>query len=84
MIKASKRCFYHLSFKISSAEQSRKSHNFANVVSDGIIRPERYWEMVGFDTPIAFAISLFDLPDNSISSFNRLLIFVSISSICIP
>lgn len=63
----------YLIFKISSAEQSRKAHSFANVVSDGIIRPERYCETVGFDTPIAFAISLFDFPDSSISSFSRLL-----------
>ena len=42
---------------------------------EGIIRPERYCETVGFETPIAFARSLFDFPDNSISSFNLLLIF---------
>ena len=67
--------FFYLVFKISSAEQSKKLHSFANVESDGIIRPERYCETVGFDTPIAFAISLLDFPDNSISSFIRLLIF---------
>ena len=75
---------FYLVFKISSAEQSRKSHSFANVESDGIIRPERYCETVGFDTPIAFAISLFDFPDNSISSFIRLLIFSSSASIFSP
>ncbi len=59
-------------------------HSFANVESDGIIRPERYCETVGFDTPIAFAISLFDFHDNSISSLIRLLIFSSSASIFSP
>lgn len=76
--------FFYLVFKISSAEQSKKLHSFANVESDGIIRPERYCETVGFDTPIAFAISLLDFPDNSISSLIRLLIFSSRPSIFSP
>lgn len=31
------------------------------------MRPDRYCEIVGFDTPIAFAISVLLLPDCSIS-----------------
>lgn len=55
-------------FKISSAEQSRKEHNLEKVDSEGWALPEQYCEITGLDTPNAFAISLFDFPDNSISN----------------
>ncbi len=73
--------FSYYIFNISSAEQSKKSHSFANVVSEGMICPEIYWDIVGLDTPIALAISLFVFPENSISFFKRILIFRSKSHI---
>lgn len=64
-------------FKMSSAEQSKNEQSLDNVASDGCIRPERYCETVGFDTPNAFAISVFVLPEFSISILIFLLIISS-------
>ncbi len=58
---------YFLIFRISSAEQSRKVHNFDSVASVGCALPDKYCETVGQETPIAFAISVLLLPDISIS-----------------
>ena len=68
---------YFLTFKMSSAEQFKKVHNFERVDSEGCILPDKYCEMVGQDTPIAFAISVFVFPDCSISSLKFLLIISS-------
>ena len=56
---------------------------FDKVDKEGCILPDKYCEIVGLDTPIAFAISVFVFPDCSISSFKFLLIiwskFISIT-----
>ena len=62
---------------MSSAEQSKKEHNFDKVESEGCIRPDKYCEMVGFDTPNAFAISVLVFPEFSISCLIFLLIISS-------
>ena len=68
---------YFLTFKISSAEQFKKVHNFDRVDKEGCILPDKYCEIVGLDTPIACAISVFDFPDCSISSLKFLLMISS-------
>lgn len=60
---------YYLIQSISSAEQSIKLHSRESVASVGSALPERYWETVAFDTPMAAAISDFDFPQVSISCF---------------
>ena len=71
-------------FKMSSAEQFKHVQSLANVDKEGWIFPDKYWEIVGFDTPISFAISVLDFPDCSISFFKFWLITTSkISSIFI-
>ena len=62
---------------MSSAEQFKKLHSFDKVDKEGCILPDKYCEIVGLDTPIAFAISVFVFPDCSISSFKFLLIISS-------
>ena len=52
---------------MSSAEQSRKLHSLESTASVGCIRPETYCDTVGFDTPMALAISVLVLPEVSIS-----------------
>ncbi len=42
--------------KISSAEQSKILHNFANVIKDGSILPDKYCDKVGLDIPNSSAI----------------------------
>lgn len=69
--------FYFFIFKISSAEQSKKVQSFERVASEGCIRPEIYCDTVGLDTPIACAISVFVLPEFSISCLKFLLIISS-------
>lgn len=67
----------YLIFNISSAEQPKNVHNLESVASEGCIRPDKYWETVGQETPIAFAISVFVFPDCSISAFKFLLMISS-------
>ncbi len=52
-------------------------HNLESVDKEGCILPDIYCEIVGQDTPIAFAISVFVFPDCSISSFKFLLMISS-------
>ena len=68
---------YFFTFKISSAEQSKKEQSRDNVEREGCILPEIYCEIVGFDTPNACAISVFVLPEFSISAFIFLLMISS-------
>lgn len=72
-----KNAIFHFIFKISSAEQFKKEHNFESVASEGCIRPDKYCETVGLETPMALAISVFVFPDCSISCFKFLLIISS-------
>lgn len=66
---------YHLLIqRISSAEQFKNVQSLDNVEREGCILPDRYCEMVGFDTPIALAISVFVFPEVSISYFRLRLI----------
>ena len=69
--------YYFLTFSISSAEQFKKVHILERVDNEGCILPDKYCEIVGQDTPIAFAISVLLFPDCSISSFKFLLIISS-------
>ncbi len=69
--------YFHLTFKISSAEQPKKLHSLESVASVGWMRPDKYCETVGQETPIARAISVFVFPDCSISSFKFLLMISS-------
>ena len=62
---------------MSSAEQPKKLQSLERVASVGWILPDKYCEMVGQETPIAFAISVLVFPDCSISSFKFLLIISS-------
>ena len=55
----------------------------AKVGSDGNTFPDKYCERVGRDIPNSSAITLFGLPQASISRFKFILIFFSISSIVI-
>lgn len=64
-------------FKISSAEQSNKQQSFESVASEGCALPEQYCDIVGLDTPNAFAISVLAIPEVSISR----LIFSEIISV---
>lgn len=70
-------------FKISSAEQFKKLQSFESVASEGCIRPDKYCDIVGLETPIALAISVFVFPDCSISCFKFLLIISSNESFII-
>lgn len=66
-IKYGKNAYLSFISSISSAEQSIKLHSRERVASVGNDLPERYCETVDFETPIAFAISVFVFPQASIS-----------------
>lgn len=55
--------------RISSDEISRNLQSFDKVSSEGCICPVQYCVTVGQETPIARAISVFVLPERSISYF---------------
>ena len=74
---------FYLIFKISSAEQFKNVHNFDNVANEGCMRPDKYCDTVGLETPIALAISVLVFPDCSISCFKFLLIISSKESFII-
>lgn len=62
---------------MSSAEQSKIAQSLDSVARVGCALPDKYCEIVALETPIASAISLFFMPDCSISHFKFLEILKS-------